>query len=95
MSDQFTRLRRKPRLPVLSSSLLRRVDEAVEECAAGVLRSLGEGGHASSLRSLGGYCGGVGSAGCSEEIRGTTAVKPWGSTVRPSPCVKGQMARSQ
>ena len=34
---QFTRLRRKPRLPVLRSKLLRRADEAVEECAAGVL----------------------------------------------------------
>jgi hypothetical protein len=28
----FTRLRRKPRLSVLRSSLLRRMDEAVEEC---------------------------------------------------------------
>jgi hypothetical protein len=86
----FTRLRRKPWLPVLRSSLLRRMDEAVEECAAGVLRpvgrslwaacrSLGEGGHAPGLRSRG-YFGGVGSAGFAEEIRGTTAVKPWGST---------------
>jgi hypothetical protein len=40
--------------------------QAVEECAAGVLRSLGEGGHAS--------------AGFAEDTRGTTAVKPWGST---------------
>ena len=38
----------------------------MEECAAGVLRSLGEGGHAS--------------AGFAEDTRGTTAVKPWGST---------------
>ena len=37
-----------------------------EECAAGVLRSLGEGGHAS--------------AGFAEDTKGTTAVKPWGST---------------
>jgi hypothetical protein len=43
--------------------------EAVEECAAGVLRNLGEGGHAS--------------AGFAEETRGTTAVKPWGSTKEP------------
>jgi len=54
----FTRLHRKPQLPVLRSSLLRRMDQAVEECAASVLRpggqslwaacrSLGEGGHAS------------------------------------------------
>jgi hypothetical protein len=28
----FTRLRRKPRLPVLRSSLLRRMDQALEEC---------------------------------------------------------------
>lgn len=41
--------------------------QAVEECAGGVLRSLGEGGQAS--------------AGVAEETRGTTAVKPWGSTV--------------
>lgn len=33
----------------------------------GVLRSLGEGGHAS--------------ADVAEETRGTTAVKPWGSTL--------------
>jgi hypothetical protein len=42
--------------------------QAVEECAAGVLRSLGEGGHAS--------------AGFAEDTRGTTAVKPWGSTAQ-------------
>ena len=45
----------------------------MEECAAGVLRSLGEGGHAS--------------AGSAEDTKGTTAVKPWGSTAdaeRPS-----------
>src|SRR5574341_657690 len=42
--------------------------QAVEECAAGVLRSLGEGGHAS--------------AGSAEDTKGTTAVKPWGSTTR-------------
>jgi hypothetical protein len=41
--------------------------QAVEECAAGVLRSLGEGGHAS--------------AGSAEDTKGTTAVKPWGSTI--------------
>ena len=41
--------------------------QAVEECAAGVLRSLGEGGHAST--------------GFAEDTRGTTAVKPWGSTI--------------
>ena len=64
----FTRLRRNPRLPVLRSSLLRRVDEAVEECAAGVLRSLGEGGHAS--------------AGSAEDTKGTTALKPWGVTLK-------------
>jgi hypothetical protein len=40
--------------------------QAVEECAVGVLRSLGEGGHAS--------------AGSAEDTPGTTAVKPWGST---------------
>jgi hypothetical protein len=40
--------------------------QAVEECTAGVLRSLGEGGHAS--------------AGSAEVSKGTTAVKPWGST---------------
>ncbi len=33
----------------------------------GVLRSLGEGGHAS--------------AGSAEDTKGTTAVKPWGSTM--------------
>jgi len=65
-TSDTTRLRREPRLPVLRSSPLRRVDEAVEECAAGVLRSLVEGGHAS--------------AGFAEDTRGTTAVKPWGST---------------
>jgi len=43
MLDRFTRLREKPRLPVLRSSLLRRMDQAVEDCVAGVLRSLGEG----------------------------------------------------
>jgi len=58
-----TRLRRKPRLPILRSRLLRKMDQAVEECAAGVLppvgqslwaacRIPGEGGDASSLRSL-------------------------------------------
>jgi hypothetical protein len=52
------------------------MDKAVEECAAGVLRSLGEGGHASSLRSLVGYFGGVGSAGSAEDTKGTTAVQP-------------------
>jgi hypothetical protein len=80
------------------------MDKAAEECAAGVLRpvgqslwaacrSLGEGGHASSLRSRVGYYGGVGSAGSAEDQKGTTAVrpsqpkllrrsrlKPWGST---------------
>jgi len=40
--------------------------KAVEECAAGVLRSLGEGGHAS--------------AGSAEDTKRTTAVRPWGST---------------
>jgi hypothetical protein len=40
--------------------------KAVEECAAGVLRSFGEGGHAS--------------AGSAEDTKGTTAVKPLGST---------------
>src|SRR5439155_26142549 len=50
----FTRLRRKPRLS--SRGGMR----------AGVLRSLGEGGHAS--------------AGSAEVNKGTTAVKPWGST---------------
>ncbi len=45
--------------------------QAVEECAAGVLRSLGEGGHAS--------------AGSAEDTKGTTAVKPWGSTRSYSP----------
>ena len=40
--------------------------QAVEECTAGVLRSLGEGGHAS--------------AGSAEDTKETTAVKPWGST---------------
>jgi len=71
--------------------------EAVEECAAGVLRSRavakaamarrrpGEGGHASGLRSHIGYYGEVGSAGFAEETRGTTAVKPWGSTLISSP----------
>jgi hypothetical protein len=38
----------------------------MEEFAAGVLRSLGEGGHVS--------------AGFAEDTKGTTAVKPWGST---------------
>ena len=66
-NGHVTLLRRKPWLPVLRSSLLRRMDQAVEECAAGVLQSLGEGGHAS--------------AGFAEDTRGTTAVKPWGSTV--------------
>ena len=42
--------------------------EAVEECAVGVLRSLGEGGLAS--------------VGSTEVTKGTTAVKPWGSTNR-------------
>jgi hypothetical protein len=50
--------------------------KAVEECAAGVLRSLGEGGHASSLRSRVGYYGGVGSAGSAEDTKGTTAARP-------------------
>ena len=61
--------------------------KAVEECAAGVLRpvgqslwaacrSLGEGGHASSLRSLVGDFGGVGSAGSAEDTKGTTAARP-------------------
>jgi len=71
------------------------MDQAVEECAAGVLRpvgqslwavcrSLGEGGHVSSLRSRVGYYGGVGSAGFAEDTRVTTADKPWGSTrLRP------------
>jgi hypothetical protein len=88
-----TRLRRKPRLPVLRNRLRRKMDQAVEECAAGVLlpvgqslwaacRSPGEGGHASSLRSLVGYFGGVGSAGLAEDIRATRAVMPWGSTSR-------------
>ncbi len=38
----------------------------------GVLRSLGKGGHAS--------------AGSAEDTKGTTAIKPWGSTLilRPS-----------
>jgi hypothetical protein len=35
----FTRLRRKPRLPVLRSGLLRRMDQAVEECGR-VLRRI-------------------------------------------------------
>ena len=49
------------------------MDKAVEECAAGVLRSLGEGGPAS--------------AGSAEDAKGTTAVKPWGSTrVAYRPC---------
>jgi hypothetical protein len=43
----------------------------------GVLRSLGEGGYASSLV---GYFGEVGSADSAEETKGTAAVKPWGST---------------
>jgi hypothetical protein len=38
---------------------------------------LGAGGRASSLCSLVGYSGGVGSAGFAEETKGTTAVKPW------------------
>jgi len=37
----FTRLRRKPRLPVPRSNLLRRMDESVEECGAGFPRSFG------------------------------------------------------
>jgi hypothetical protein len=40
--SHFTRLRRKPRLPVLRSSLLRRMDQAVEKCTAGVLRPVGK-----------------------------------------------------
>lgn len=40
--------------------------QAVEECAGGVLQSLGEGGPAS--------------AGSAEDTRGTKAGKPWGST---------------
>ena len=36
---------------------------------ASVLRSLGKGGHAS--------------AGSAEDTKGTTAVKPWGSTMNP------------
>jgi hypothetical protein len=45
--------------------------QAVEECTAGVLRSLGEGGHAS--------------AGSAEVSKGTTAVKLWGSTFHKGP----------
>ena len=76
----FTRLRRKPWLPVLRSSLLRKMDQDVEECVAGVLRSLGEGGHAS--------------AGFAEDTRGTTAVKPWVSTVFPFMYYNGVTLRS-
>jgi hypothetical protein len=66
--------------------------KAVEECAASVLRSLGEGGHAS--------------AGSAEDTKGTTAVKPWGSTAMASKhttifhgelaqgCGKGGLVRS-
>ena len=70
----FTRLRRKPRLSVLRSGLLRRVDKVVEECAAGV------------LRSLVGYFGGVGSAGSAEEATETTAVKPRDSNMERVAC---------
>ena len=45
-----------------------------------LLRRSRQGGHASSLRSLIGYYGGVGSAGSAEDTTGTTAVMPWGST---------------
>ena len=38
----LTLLRRKPRLPVFRRSLLRRMDQAVEVCAAGILRPVGQ-----------------------------------------------------
>jgi len=46
--------------------------QTVEECAAGVLRNLGEGGHAS--------------ASVAGQQTGTTAVKPWGSTCKWQIC---------
>lgn len=54
------------------------MDEAVEECAAGVLRSLGEG-----RRAL---------AGFAEGTKGTKAVKPWGFTNKSGVCYRQKMA---
>ncbi len=68
----FTRLRRKPRLSVLRSGLLWRVDKVVEECTAGVLRSFNEGGQAS--------------AGSAEEATETTAVRPLDSNLERVAC---------
>ena len=53
--------------------------QAVEECVAGVLRPVGQSLWA-TRRSLGE--GGHASAGFAEDTRGTTAVKPWGSTAQ-------------
>ncbi len=54
-SESFTRLHRKPRLPVFRSSLLWRVDEAAEECTAGPPRHVGQclWGHAEALAEFG------------------------------------------
>jgi hypothetical protein len=71
--ENFTRLRRKPRLPGLRSrSCFGGGGSSRGGMLTGVLRSLGEGGHAS--------------ADSAEETKGTTAVKPWGSTHATRTC---------